>query len=529
MGLFDFLKPKKSEKDIAEFLPEQIYQSGQLELQDVIAPAALKVSPKSLNVSGTLTRTFFVISYPRYLTEGWFAPIVNLDKVFDVGIFVHPVDTAKVLKQFQKKVAEVQSQMADREKKGLVRDPMLDTAYQDLEKLRDDLLQAQEKLFDVGMYLTIYAATEEELDKVETEMRTILESKLVILKPALFQQEQGFRSTAPLGNDELFVHNKLNSSPLSSVFPFVSFDLTSNKGILYGVNRHNASLILFDRFSLENYNSITLAKSGSGKSILGHEPALVRQNGRISLRPIGEVVEETIRERGAIPIDRELEGVVDPGLEVWSFDKNMQGEWSRVTVAARKDAPKEFYRFKTRSGRSVETTGDHNMLVLRNGEVVATKSVDVSAGEYLPLPREIQNETESALTLNLFDLMAGSSVHVSGGAGLIAEHRHILEARELDARLDRYLYKYEAERRVPISYLLKILARLEITTADTRLSECFITSASGTGRLPVRLVVTQDLAKILGYLVSEGTITNAVAIISNTDTEILADIRQTLA
>ncbi len=268
MSFFSFLKLKKKDKDIAEFLPEQIYQSGQLELQDVIAPAALKVSPKSLNVSGKITRTFFVISYPRYLTEGWFAPIVNLDKVFDVGIFVHPVDTAKVLKQFQKKVAEVQSQMADREKKGLVRDPMLDTAYQDLEKLQDDLLQAQEKLFDVGMYLTIYASDEDELDKVETEMRTLLESKLVILKPALFQQEQGFRSTAPLGNDELFVHSKLNSSPLSSVFPFVSFDLTSNKGILYGVNRHNASLILFDRFSLENYNSITLAKSGSGKSYM---------------------------------------------------------------------------------------------------------------------------------------------------------------------------------------------------------------------------------------------------------------------
>ncbi len=268
MGFLDFLKPKKNDKDIAEFLPEQIYQSGQLELQDVIAPAALKVSPKSLNVSGKFTRTFFVISYPRYLTEGWFAPIINLDKVFDISIFIHPVDTAKVLRQFQKKVAEVQSQMSDREKKGLVRDPMLETAYQDLEKLRDDLLQAQEKLFDVGIYLTIYASSEEELDKTENEIKSLLESKLVIIKPALFQQEQGFRSTAPLGNDELTVHSKLNSSPLSSVFPFVSFDLTSNKGILYGVNRHNSSLILFDRFSLENYNSITLAKSGSGKSYM---------------------------------------------------------------------------------------------------------------------------------------------------------------------------------------------------------------------------------------------------------------------
>ena len=268
MSFLNLFKKARKDKDIAEFLPEQIYQSGMLELQDVIAPAALKVSPKSLNVSGKLTRTFFVISYPRYLTEGWFAPIVNLDKVFDISIFIHPVDTAKVLRQFQKKVAEVQSQMAYRDKKGLVRDPTLDTAYQDLEKLRDDLVQAQEKLFDVGIYLTIYASDEDELDKTESEIRSLLESKLVILKPALFQQEQGFRSTAPLGNDELMVHTKLNSSPLSSVFPFLSFDLTSNKGILYGVNRHNASLVLFDRFSLENYNSITLAKSGSGKSYM---------------------------------------------------------------------------------------------------------------------------------------------------------------------------------------------------------------------------------------------------------------------
>jgi len=268
MSFLNLFKKQRKDKDIAEFLPQQIYESGQLELQDVIAPAALKVSPKSLNVSGKITRSFFVISYPRFLNEGWFAPIINLDKVFDISIFIHPVDTAKVLRQFQKKVAEVQSQMADREKKGLVRDPMLDTAYQDLEKLRDDLLQAQEKLFDVGIYLTIYAATEDELDKLETEMRSILESKLVIIKPALFQQEQGFRSTSPLGNDELMVHSKLNSSPLSSVFPFVSFDLTSNKGILYGVNRHNASLILFDRFTLENYNSTVFAKSGAGKSYM---------------------------------------------------------------------------------------------------------------------------------------------------------------------------------------------------------------------------------------------------------------------
>ncbi len=268
MSIFDSILGKKEEKSttLSSVLPQEIFEAGVLELKDIIAPSALKITPKELNLGEKIVRSFFIISYPRFLSEGWFSPIINMDKVFDVSIYVHPVETAKVLRQFQKKVAEVESQIVTREEKGLVRDPMLDVAYQDLENLRDELQQAQEKLFDVGLYITIYADSDSELDKVESEIKSILEAKLVYVKPSLFQQEQGFKTTLPLGNDELNVHSKLNSSPLSSLFPFTSFDLTSDKGILYGVNRHNSSLVLFDRFSLENYNSITFAKSGSGKS-----------------------------------------------------------------------------------------------------------------------------------------------------------------------------------------------------------------------------------------------------------------------
>ncbi len=266
MGIFDFLKKKETKVNIAPILPHEIYEAGVLELKDVIAPSALKVSPRELSLGDKIVRSFFVISYPRYLGESWFAPIINLDKVFNISVFVHPIETAKILRQFQKKVAEVQSQINERERKGLVRDPMLDTAYQDLESLRDQLQQAQEKLFDVGVYISIYGDSDAELDKTESEIKSILESKLVYVKPALFQQEQGYRSNLPTASDELLVHSKLNSSPLSSLFPFISFDLTSDKGILYGINRHNSSLVLFDRFSLENYNSITFAKSGAGKS-----------------------------------------------------------------------------------------------------------------------------------------------------------------------------------------------------------------------------------------------------------------------
>jgi conjugal transfer ATP-binding protein TraC len=268
MGLFSFLKnnTNKDLPEISSFLPQEIYQSGVLELQDIIAPPALKVTPREIHLGDKIVRTIFVLSYPRFLNDGWFSPIINLDKVFDVSITVHPIDTAHVLRSFKKKVAEVQSQIASREEKGLVRDPMLDTAYQDLENLRDSLQQAQEKIFDVGLYISIYADTVEELNKFESEIKSILEAQIVYTKPAIFQQEQAFNSVIPVAQDLLAVYSKLNTSPLSSIFPFISFDLTTDKGILYGINRHNSSLILFDRFSLENYNSVVFAKSGSGKS-----------------------------------------------------------------------------------------------------------------------------------------------------------------------------------------------------------------------------------------------------------------------
>ncbi|MBI2099786.1 MAG: DUF87 domain-containing protein [Candidatus Vogelbacteria bacterium] len=264
--MWPFKKKEKADAAVAPVFPQDIYQMGVLELRDVIAPSALKITPRILNLGDKVARTFYVISYPRILAGDWLSPVINLDKVFDISILIHPIDSSVALRQLEKKVAEVQSQISLKEEKGLVRDPILDTAYEDIETLRDSLQQAREKIFDVGLYITIYADNEDELNKTEIEIKGILDAKLVYLKPALFQQAEGFKSVLPVAEDLLNVNYKLNSSPLSSVFPFVSFDLTSNKGILYGINRHNSSLVLFDRFSLENYNSVVFAKSGSGKS-----------------------------------------------------------------------------------------------------------------------------------------------------------------------------------------------------------------------------------------------------------------------
>ncbi|MCC6198971.1 DUF87 domain-containing protein [Candidatus Nomurabacteria bacterium] len=265
MALFSSKKKEKEEKSLP--IPvSDVYEWATMELADKIAPSAIEITPRSMHIGDKIVRTFFVISYPRYLTDNWLTPIINLDKVFDISLYINPIETAELLKHFQKKIAEVGSQIITREQKGLVRDPMLDTAYQDLDELRNNLTQAQEKMFDVGFYITIYGDTENAMFRAESEIRSLLESKMIYIKPTLFQEEDGFKTVAPLGTDHLGITQKLNSEPISSMFPFVSFDLTSDKGILYGVNRHNSSLVIFDRFSLENYNSIIFAKSGAGKS-----------------------------------------------------------------------------------------------------------------------------------------------------------------------------------------------------------------------------------------------------------------------
>jgi type IV secretory pathway VirB4 component len=245
---------------------EDIKNQATFELRDILAPYAIEVTPKALIIGERYTKTFFIVTYPRYLNAGWLTSLISMDVVLDISLHVHPVETAEILSQFRKKVAEVESRIQEQQEKGVVRDPMLDTAYQDLEKLRDQLQQSQEKIFNVGLYITLYAESLDELFSLETEVRSLMESQMIYIKPALFEQDKGFHTTSPIGDDQLLIDTKLNSGPLSSMFPFISSELSDNKGIMYGVNRHTNGLILFDRYSLPNYNSVTFATSGAGKS-----------------------------------------------------------------------------------------------------------------------------------------------------------------------------------------------------------------------------------------------------------------------
>lgn len=242
------------------------YEMSKRDIKDVIAPPALEIEANFLKLGKKFVKSYFIFTYPRYLLSGWFSPIINMGKMMDVSVFVHPIDTALALKKLRKKTTQIQAQLGERDEKGLVSDPALETAFRDIEALRESLQQATEKLFSTGLYFTLYGDTVEEINSIETEIFSMLEGQLVYAKQCLFQQYEGFVSTLPLGKDKLLIHTPLNSGPISSFFPFVSADLTSDKGILYGVNRHNNSLVIFDRFSLENANQVLFAKSGAGKS-----------------------------------------------------------------------------------------------------------------------------------------------------------------------------------------------------------------------------------------------------------------------
>jgi type IV secretory pathway VirB4 component len=242
------------------------YKPGEEDLVNIIAPSGIEVNANYLKIGDFYAKTFFIFTYPRYISTGWFSPIINMPKMMDISIFFHPMDTALALKNLRKKVTMIEAELSEREEKGLVRDPALETAYQDIENLRDALQQAREKLFEVGVYITIYEESLEELKKTEETLINILEGRLVYAKPALFRQKEGFNSVLPLSLDKLEVHTPLNTGPASSLFPFISADLTSDRGILYGINMQNNTLIIFDRFTLENANMVVFAKSGSGKS-----------------------------------------------------------------------------------------------------------------------------------------------------------------------------------------------------------------------------------------------------------------------
>lgn len=244
----------------------QNYQEGLQKTLDLIAPAAMEVKMNELTLNDYHCLTFFVYNWPNYIYPNWLSQEINFDAKMEISQFIYPASNKNIMKVLKKKVAQMRSSIRMLEQRGMVRDPAIEAALQDAEELRDLLARGQEKLFHFGLYITIYAEDQDKLKKLRTEIESTLGGKLILTKPAFFQMEHAFISTLPLCLDQLEINRNMNTSPLATSFPFSSPDLTEDHGILYGINRHNDSLIIFDRFNMPNANSTVFATSGAGKS-----------------------------------------------------------------------------------------------------------------------------------------------------------------------------------------------------------------------------------------------------------------------
>lgn len=242
------------------------YEEGLQKVLDLIAPAAIEVKTKEIMLNDQLCRTLYVYNWPNYIYPNWLSQIINYDAQMDISHFIYPTSNHAIMKMLRRKVAELRASIRMLEQRGVVRDPALEAALQDAEELRDLLTRGREKLFQFGMYVTLYSDDEEKLKKLQTDIESLLGGKLVLTKPAVFQMEHAWTSTLPLCLDELEISRNMNTSPLATSFPFSSSDLTDDHGILYGINRHNDSLVIFDRFDLANANANVFATSGAGKS-----------------------------------------------------------------------------------------------------------------------------------------------------------------------------------------------------------------------------------------------------------------------
>lgn len=242
------------------------YEEGLQKTLDIIAPSGMEVKRDELIVNDLHSRTLFVYNWPNYAFPNWLSETLNFDAQLEISQFIYPASNKVIMKMLRKKVAEMRSSIRMLEQRGIVRDPALEAALQDAEELRDLLARGREKLFQFGMYITIYAEDAVKLKKLQTDMESILGGKLMLTKPAMFQMEHAWISTLPLCLDELCINRNMNTSPLATSFPFSSPDLTDDHGILYGINRHNDSLVIFDRFDLPNANATVFATSGAGKS-----------------------------------------------------------------------------------------------------------------------------------------------------------------------------------------------------------------------------------------------------------------------
>lgn len=257
---------KSTKKQLVEDSSTKKLSKGIPGVIDIIAPSALEVDFNHIKIGDKYFRTLFISAYPRFVGANWLEPIINFDQSITLTMFYYPINARNVLDDLRRKIAEMEATINIAKEKGKVIDPGVKAALEDAKALQDQLVKGIERFFQFSFYVTISGSTIEELNEISYQVESTLGSLSLISKKCTLQMEEAFQSTVPVCLDKLQIVRNMDTTSVATTFPFTSSDLTANEGILYGVNKHNGSLIIFDRFSMENANTVVFAKSGAGKS-----------------------------------------------------------------------------------------------------------------------------------------------------------------------------------------------------------------------------------------------------------------------
>jgi conjugal transfer ATP-binding protein TraC len=238
------------------------------DLPGLIAPAALAERPSSLSVSERWTRTLAVTRYPSRLRPGWLGGLQAFDGDLDLALHVQPNTGPAVMSFLERRISELTSTVHLSEDHGGRADPYRRAALHDAVELQDRIAQGSERLFDVSLYLTVWADGADDLDAATRRLEALFGTRLIHTRRLLFQMRPGLVSTLPIGIDAVVVRRMLSTTALSATFPFAGGDLPTGSGLLYGINTATRSPVIVDRFALENHNAVVFATSGAGKSFL---------------------------------------------------------------------------------------------------------------------------------------------------------------------------------------------------------------------------------------------------------------------
>ncbi len=274
-SLFPFLKKPTVANDPNQLVNDQLasdqealkqFSQGLVSVQDIIAPEAVEVDFTFQKINSTYTRTLFVAGYPRTVPSNWLSPLINFPHQLDISMFVYPVDAREVLENLKRKITEMEAEITSDIRHGKLSNIETEVKLEDARVIREQLAKGAEKFFQFGLYITIRARDREELERVTKSLQSALGALLIVSKKTTLQMDDGFKTTLPMGVDKLLVTRNMDTTSLATTFPFVSSELTMESGIVYGINEHNGSLVIFDRFKMENFNMLIFAKSGAGKS-----------------------------------------------------------------------------------------------------------------------------------------------------------------------------------------------------------------------------------------------------------------------